>query len=111
MIRSDRLGDDVSRVIGLRMCSLVGNPVTEPLVAMRLAGGVCGTAKRRGRSGGDRSVDPDASRDLSRIARGSGDVGIAVAGGDADNRQLREARGQGERDSVIDTRVGIDQNG
>lgn len=111
MMRAGGLRDRLRCVVRLPPSGVVGDPVAESLIAVRFASGVRGSAQRRCRTGRDRRVDAHAPCDLSRVPRGPRDIGVPMTGRDPDDLERRESRGQGERDGVVDARVGVDQNG
>ena len=110
-MRACGVGDDIRCAIALCARRLAGNPIAEAFVAVRFAGRVrCPAEWCRG-AGSDRRVEADTPRYLARVARCACHVRVAVTGGDADDIELGEAWREREGHGVVDSRVGVDQNG
>ena len=84
--------------------------VAQPFGAMRFARGTRLAHERRRGAGDDRRVDPGDRGDESRVARGTIDVRVAVRGRDRNDAKLRQLRRERERDGIIDSGIGVDEN-
>ena len=106
-LRDDRIRRAVDLVLG----RLRRDHVAESFGTVRLSRVTRFTHERRRRARNDRSVDAGDRRHESRVARAALKVRVAVHRRQRDDVELWQLRGERQRDGVVDSGIGVDQDG